>query len=37
MTTSISVAAMEQGNTAQQTTGRPVIYGTQGSFPAATT
>ena len=30
MTTSISVAAMEQGNTAQQTTGRPVIYGTQG-------
>ena len=30
MTTSINVAAMEQGNTAQQTTGRPVIYGTQG-------
>ena len=30
MTTSISVAAMEQGNTARQTTGRPVIYGTQG-------
>ena len=30
MTTSSSVAAMEQGNTAQQTTGRPVIYGTQG-------
>ena len=30
MTTSINVAAMEQGNTAQQTIGRPVIYGTQG-------
>ena len=30
MTTSISVMAMEQGNTPQQTTGRPVIYGTQG-------
>ena len=30
MTTLINVAAMDQGNTAQQTTGRPVIYGTQG-------
>ena len=30
MTTSTSVAEMEQGNSAQQTTGRPVIYGTQG-------
>ena len=29
MTTS-SVSAMEQGNTAQQATGRPVVYGTQG-------
>ena len=29
MTTS-SVSAMEQGNAAQQATGRPVVYGTQG-------
>ena len=30
MTTQINVAAMEQSSAAQQTTGRPVIYGTQG-------
>ena len=28
--TSISASAMEQGNISQQTTGRPVVYGTQG-------
>ena len=30
MTTSISASAMEQGNLVRQTTGRPVVYGTQG-------
>ncbi len=30
MTTSNTVSAMEQGNSARQTTGRPVVYGTQG-------
>ena len=30
MTTSSAVSAMEQGNTFGQTTGRPVVYGTQG-------
>ena len=30
MTNSATASAMEQGNTAQQTTGRPVVYGTQG-------
>ena len=30
MTISSSASAMEQGNAVQQTTGRPVVYGTQG-------
>ncbi len=30
MTTTSAVSAMEQGNAARQTTGRPVVYGTQG-------
>ena len=30
MTTVYTASAMEQGNIGQQTTGRPVVYGTQG-------